>query len=63
MIIRIIFCLFLTLVALFCVFGFLATFEPLPKPQMQWTWRTIYGLIFIGKVAGLIHLIRVIFSR
>ena len=62
MIIRIIFCLFLTLVALFCVFGFLATFEPLPT-QVKWTWRAIYGLIFIGNIAGLIHLIRVIFSR
>jgi len=25
----------------FCMFGFLATFEPLP-PAEQWTWRAIY---------------------
>ena len=62
MIIRILLALFLAAATLFCVFGFLATFEPLPT-QVQWTWRTIYGLIFIGNVAGLIHLIRVIFSR
>jgi len=62
MIIRIIFCLFLTLVALFCVFGFLATFEPLPT-KVQWTWRTIYGLIFVGNIAGLTHVIKSMLSR
>ena len=62
MIIRIIFCLFLTLVALFCVVGFVATLEPMPA-RTQWIWRGIYGLIFVGNIAGLAHLIRGIRSR
>jgi hypothetical protein len=48
---------FLFFVALFCVFGFSATFEPMPA-QVKWTWRAIYGLIFIGNIAGIIHFIR-----
>ena len=57
MIIRILFALFLAAAALFCVFGFVATFEPMPA-QAQWIWRVIYGLIFVGNIAGLAHLIR-----
>jgi hypothetical protein len=47
---------------LFCVFGFAATFEPMPG-QTRWVFRGIYGLIFIGNVAGLAHLIRGILNR
>lgn len=33
----------LAAVALFCVFGFLATFEPLSR-SVQITWRIVYSL-------------------
>ena len=62
MIIRILLALFLAAATLFCVFGFVATFEPLPV-HTQWVFRGIYGLIFVGNVAGLVHLIRGIFNR
>jgi hypothetical protein len=29
---------------LFCVFGFLATFEPL-EPAVQMKWRFVYGIV------------------
>ena len=62
MIIRILLALFLAAAALFCVFGFAATFEPMPA-QTQGGFRGIYGLIFVGNVAGLVHLIRGISNR
>ena len=62
MIIRILLALFLAAATLFCVFGFAATLEPLPA-RTQWIWRGIYGLIFVGNIAGLAHLIRGIRSR
>ena len=40
-------------VAAFCLFGFLATFEPMPAMQ-QWIWRGIYSL------AGLVSLLVII---
>ena len=57
MIIRTLLALLLAAAALFCAFGFAATFEPMPA-QSQWVLRGIYGLIFTGNVAGLAHLIR-----
>ena len=48
--------------SLFCLFGLMATLEPMP-PGIQWTWRGIYGIILIGNIAGLIHLIRGMISR
>ncbi len=57
MIIRILLALFLAAAALFCVVGFMATLELMPT-QAQWIWRAIYGLIFVGNIAGLAHLIR-----
>ena len=62
MIIRILLALFLAAATLFCVFGFAATLEPMPG-QARWVLRGIYGLIFVGNVAGLAHLIRGIFNR
>lgn len=62
MIIRTLLALLLAAAALFCVFGFAATFEPMPG-QTRWVFRAIYGLIFVGNVAGLAHLIRGIFNR
>ena len=40
-IVRMILALFLVPVIFFCVFGFMSTFEPLPR-SVQWTWRTVY---------------------
>ncbi len=62
MTIRILLPLFLAAATLFCVFGFAATFEPMPG-QTRWVFRAIYGLIFFGNVAGLAPLIRGIFNR
>ncbi len=62
MVFRIILSLLLIAATMFCLFGLLATLEPIP-PGIQWTWRGIYGLILIGNIAGLIHLIRGLFSR
>ena len=62
MIIRILLALFLAAAALFCVVGFVATLELIPG-RTQWIWRGIYGLIFVGNIAGLAHLIRGIRPR
>jgi hypothetical protein len=40
----------------FCVFGFLATFEPLP-PAVQWSWRGIYAVIGLACLAGAVRLV------
>ena len=57
MILRILLALLLAAAALFCVFGFGATFEPMPA-KTPWVLRGIYGLILVGNIAGLAHLIR-----
>ena len=62
MVIRIILSTFLIIAALFSIYGLLATFEHSPA-AVQWTWRGIYGLILIGNIAGLIHIIRGLFGR
>ncbi len=62
MIIRILLALFLAAATLFCVFGFAATFEPM-SGQTRWVFRAIYGLIFVGNIAGLAHLIRGMIRR
>lgn len=62
MVVRIILSLLLVTASLFCLFGLMATLEPM-QPGIQWTWRGIYGLILIGNIAGLIHIIRGLFSR
>ena len=62
MIIRILLALLLAAAALFCVVGFVATLELIPS-RTQWIWRGIYGLIFVGNIAGLAHLIRGVRSR
>ena len=45
----------LLVVAAFCAFGFLATFEPLP-PAVQWTWRGIYIVIALACLTGTVRL-------
>ncbi|MCE9619942.1 MAG: hypothetical protein K8R92_08530 [Planctomycetes bacterium] len=42
-------------VAGFCVFGFLASFEP---GTHQWSWRGTYGLAFLFTVWGMISIWR-----
>jgi len=42
-------------VSCFCVFGFLATFEPLPA-AVQWTWRGIYIVLGLVCLAGAVRL-------
>jgi hypothetical protein len=39
----------------FCVFGFMATFEPL-DPTTQLTWRIVYGTVAIACIALVIWL-------
>lgn len=40
-----------------CLFGFLATFEPLP-PVQQWLCRTVYGAASVLAVWGICRLWR-----
>lgn len=40
-------------ILLFCVFGFMATLEPMDL-AVQVTWRIIYGVIGTGCVGGLV---------
>jgi hypothetical protein len=37
----------LLIVLAFCVFGFVATFEPMAATK-QWTWRVVYGVIAVA---------------
>lgn len=41
----------------FCVFGFIATFEPL-SPSTQILWRVIYGLTGLACVGGIVRSLR-----
>ena len=41
----------LTGVFLFCVFGFMATYEPMPTVT-RWTWRAIYSVAGFSTLAG-----------
>ncbi|MFN6104464.1 MAG: hypothetical protein ACK5EA_08440 [Planctomycetaceae bacterium] len=43
-------------VLLFCLFGFLATFEPLDRTT-QWLWRVIYVLVGIASLIGVLRLL------
>ena len=56
-ILRIVLSLPLVSLALFSIFGFMATFEPL-DPDTQMTWRMIYVALFVGSLGGLILLNR-----
>lgn len=41
----------------FCVFGFVATFEPMPTRDRV-IWRTVYSLVGIANTLGLYRLLR-----
>ena len=49
--------LVLLAIAAFCVFGFLATFEPTDKPEMFLAFRIGYAVVGIGCLVGTIALI------
>ena len=44
-------------VAAFCVFGFLATFEPTDKTTQFMASRIVYGLVGVGCLVGVFVLI------
>lgn len=49
--------LLLIAVLLFCVYGFLTTFEPLDR-SVQITWRIVYGVAGAFALAGIVRLAR-----
>jgi hypothetical protein len=49
--------LILAAIVLFCIGGFLATFEPMPR-TVQVTWRAVYGVAGLASVVGLIRVWR-----
>lgn len=53
---RILFALALLPVLGFCVFGIMATFEPLPV-ETQWLWRGIYGAVGAACLFGIARLL------
>ena len=56
-VIRIIGVLALLALLAFCVFGFMATFEPLDA-STQLTWRVVYGLAGLACLGGIALLSR-----
>lgn len=46
--------LVLLAVAVFCVYGFLATFEPTDKPAMFLTFRIGYAAVGLGCMGGVL---------
>lgn len=52
---RIILALLCLAIAAFCLFGLLATLEPMPAGQ-QWTWRVIYGGVALLCAVGIVLL-------
>jgi hypothetical protein len=49
--------LLLLAVAAFCLFGFLATFEPTDRQGQFLAFRIGYGVIGVGCVAGIVALV------
>ena len=49
--------LLLAAIMLFCVVGFLATFEPMPR-AVRFTWRAVYGVAGLACVGGVIRVWR-----
>lgn len=47
----------LLLIAAFCVFGFMATFEPTDRPEVFMAFRIAYGVVGIGCLGGVVGLI------
>ena len=55
--IRMVAMLLLLALLLFCVFGFLATFEPMDH-FVQITWRIVYGVAGVVVLAGFVRMAR-----
>jgi len=55
--IRVLLVAMLASVAAFCVFGFLATFEPLPWAT-QWAWRAVYSVVGLLSVTAAVWVLR-----
>ena len=49
---RVLIAALLVLVMLFCVYGFMATYEPLPR-NVQLTWRLAYGGLIAACLGGI----------
>ena len=56
-VIRMVAMLLLVAFLLFCVFGFMATFEPMDR-SVQITWRIVYGVAGASALAGIVRLAR-----
>ena len=50
--------IFLLALAAFCLFGFLATWEPTDTPGISWAFRVGYAVVGIGCLAGTLVLCR-----
>jgi hypothetical protein len=57
MIVTVVGSILLLALAAFCLFGFLATFEPSNTPGMFWAFRIGYAIVGIGCVVGVCVLI------
>ena len=55
--------LLLLAVAAFCLFGFLATFEPTDSPGRFLAFRIGYGVVGVGCLAGIVALVVKAFRR
>lgn len=54
-VIRMVAMLLLVAFLLFCVFGFMATFEPMDR-SVRITWRIVYGVAGASALAGIVRL-------
>ena len=50
---RVLIAVLLVLVMLFCIYGFMATYEPLPR-NVQITWRLVYGGLIAACLGGIV---------
>ena len=49
---RVLIVVLLAFVMLFCVYGFMETYEPLPR-NVQITWRLVYGGLIAACLGGI----------
>lgn len=54
---RVIAAVLLLLILLFCIYGFMATFEPLDR-SVQLTFRVVYAVLGTSCLAGVVWLLR-----
>lgn len=55
--------LLLLALAAFCVFGFLATFEPTDRPEMFVAFRVGYAVVGVGSLVGIVVLLSKSFRK